>query len=385
MRELAKERNGFYMKIVFSGGGTGGHVNPALNIAAAVRKQCPDAEISFIGTRHGIESTLVPKAGFPISFVEVQGFRRRMNLKGLSENCKALYKAVTSVHTAKKILRRLSPDVVVGTGGYVSWPTVRAASKLGIPCLIHEQNTYPGVTTKRLARYASVICISFEGSEKFFTPPEQQKLLLTGNPICVDSITREEARRKLGLSETEPYLLSFGGSMGALRVNELCFALMEQYSVPKHIRHDHAVGRVEFARFSDLAKEKGFDRQKNLTIAEYFYDMPFRQAAADIIICRAGAMTLAELSVRGKAAVFIPSPHVAEDHQYKNARLLADAGAGLVFRESELDAAILQEAVSDLIANSKKRKRIEESIKNFAMPDSADRIAAEVIQLAEQA
>lgn len=372
------------MKIVFTGGGTGGHVNPALNIAKAVQKQIPDAEISFVGTKRGIESTLVPKAGYEIDFVEVQGFRRKLNLKGLKENCKAVYKAFTSVHAAKKILKKRKPDVVVGTGGYVSWPTVKAASKLGIPCLIHEQNTFPGVTTKKLAHLASVVCISFEGSEKFFAPADQHKLLLTGNPIHVDSISRAEARAKLGIADDEPYILSFGGSMGAKRVNELCFDLMEAYTVPKKIRHDHAVGRVEYAHFSALAKEKGFDRQKNLNIAEYFYDMPYRQAAADVIICRAGAMTLAELAVRGKAAIFIPSPHVAEDHQYKNARLLADAGAGIVYRESELDSGLLHSAAEELVTNINKRKRIEDSIRNFAAADSADRIAGEVIRLGEE-
>lgn len=371
------------IQIVLSGGGTGGHVNPALQIAEAVRKQMPDARISFVGTRRGIESTLVPKAGYEIDFVEVQGFRRKLDLKGLRENCKAAYKAVASVHTAKKILKRRRPDVVIGTGGYVSWPTVKAAAKLGIPCLIHEQNTYPGVTTRKLAKFASVICTSFEGSEKYFTPAEQQKILLTGNPLVVDGITRAEARQKLGIAPEEPYILSFGGSMGALRVNELCFDLMRQYSVPRGYRHDHAIGRVEYAKFSALAAEQGLDRKPNLCIAEYFYDMPYRQAAADVIICRAGAMTLAELSMRGKAAIFIPSPHVAEDHQYKNARLLADAGAGIVYRESELDAGLLTEAVDDLITNPNKRKRIEDSVRNFAMPDAASRIAAEILQLAE--
>ena len=366
------------MKVVLSGGGTGGHVNPALNIAKAIKKQDPQAEISFVGTKRGIESTLVPKAGYQIDFVQVQGFRRKMNLKGLKENCKALYRAVSSVHQAKKILKVRQPDVVVGTGGYVSWPTVKAASKLGIPCLIHEQNT------KKLSKLANVVCISFEGSEKFFPKETANKLMLTGNPIHVDHITRAEAREKLGIGEDELYVLSFGGSMGAKRVNELCFDLMEQYTVPAAIRHDHAVGRVEFEHFSALAKETGLDKQKNLTIAEYFYDMPYRQAAADVIVCRAGAMTLAELAVRGKAAILIPSPHVAEDHQYKNARLLADAGAAVVYRESELDSALLKNAVKDLLENENKRKRIEDGIRNFAAPDSADRIAAEVIRLTEE-
>ena len=372
------------MKIVFTGGGTGGHVNPALNIAQAVRKQVPNAEISFVGTKRGIESTLVPKAGYDIDFVDVQGFRRKLNFKGIKENCKAVYKAVTSVRQAKKILKKRNPDVVVGTGGYVSWPTVKAAAKLGIPCLIHEQNTFPGVTTKKLSAMVNVVCISFEGSEKYFPKEAHGKLLLTGNPIHVDNISREEARAKLGISPKELYILSFGGSMGARRVNELCFDLMEQYTVPHGIRHDHAIGRVGYGEFSALAKSKGFDKQKNLNVVEYFYDMPYRQAAADLIICRAGAMTLAELAVRGKAAIFIPSPHVAEDHQYKNARLLADAGAGLVYRESELDSGVLLSAVKDLLDNPNKRKRIEDGIRNFAAMDSASRIAGEVIRLAEE-
>lgn len=369
------------MKLVFTGGGTGGHVNPALNIAKEVRAMVPDAEISFVGTKRGIESTLVPKAGFEIDFVDVQGFRRKLTPRALGQNCKAAYKAITSVRAAKKILKKRNPDAVVGTGGYVSWPTVKAAAKLGIPCLIHEQNTFPGVTTKKLARYASVVCISFEGSERFFSESERYKLLLTGNPIHIDSVTRKEAREKLGLSPDEPYILSFGGSMGARFVNELCFDLMESYSVPRHIRHDHAIGRVGYKEFSALAKQNGLDKREGITLAEYFYDMPYRQAAADIIICRAGAMTLAELAVRGKAAIFIPSPHVAEDHQYKNAKLLADAGAGIVYRESELNSEILRDAVNDLIACPNKRKRIEDSIRNFAVEDSARRIAEEAVRL----
>ena len=215
----------------------------------------------------------------------MQGFRRKLTPGAIKDNCKAAYKAITSVHAAKKLLKKRKPDVVVGTGGYVSWPTVKAAAKMGIPCLIHEQNTFPGVTTKKLAHYASIVCISFEGSERFFAENERYKILLTGNPIHVDTITREQARAKLGLSPDEPYILSFGGSMGARFVNEQCFALMESYSVPNGIRHDHAIGRVGFKEFSARAKECGLDKRDNVTLAEYFYDMPYRQAAADIIIC----------------------------------------------------------------------------------------------------
>lgn len=365
------------MKIIFCGGGTSGHVNPALNIAETIKKRYPDTEIMFIGTKRGIESTLVPKHGYPIDFVEVSGFSRKLSLK----NLKAAWHAVTSVSEAKKIIKKFSPDLVIGTGGYVSWPTVKAASKLGIPTLIHEQNAFPGVTTKMLSKFADKVCISFAGSEKFFEEAYRPKLILTGNPVIVDGMTRAEARQRLGLSETEPYILSYGGSMGADKINELSFELMERLSVPQNIRHTHAIGRVGLEKFTAIAKEKGLDTKENLVISEYIYDMPVHQAAADVIICRAGAMTLSELAIRGRAAVLIPSPYVTEDHQYKNARLIADAGAAVVYRESEVDAKQLTDAVYDLINNANKRRRMEESVKNFAMPDSVERIADEALAL----
>ena len=199
------------MRIVMCGGGTSGHVNPALNIAKTINKKIPDAEIMFIGTKRGIESTLVPKAGYAIDFVEVSGFSRSLSLK----NLKAAWHAITSVYEAKRIIKKFNPDLVIGTGGYVSWPTVKAASKLKIPTLIHEQNAFPGVTTKMLSKVADKVCISFAGSEKFFEHPYREKLVLTGNPVISDGMTRAEARKKLGMSDDEPYILSYGGSMGA--------------------------------------------------------------------------------------------------------------------------------------------------------------------------
>ncbi|MBR5286229.1 MAG: undecaprenyldiphospho-muramoylpentapeptide beta-N-acetylglucosaminyltransferase [Clostridia bacterium] len=365
------------MKVILCGGGTSGHVNPALNIAETIKKRIPDAEIMFIGTKRGIESTLVPKFGYKIDFVEVSGFSRKLTLK----NIKAAWHALTSVSEAKKIIKKFNPDLVIGTGGYVSWPTVKAASKLGIPTLIHEQNAFPGVTTKMLSKVVNKVCISFTGSEKFFDEDVRGKLILTGNPVIVDGMTREEARKKLGLDENEPYVLSYGGSMGAEKVNELVFDLIENYSIPQNIRHTHAIGRVGYEKFNGIAKEKGFYDHKNLNISEYIYDISVHQAAADLMICRAGAMTLSELAIRGRAAVLIPSPHVTEDHQYKNARLIADAGAAVVYRESEITPKLLAETVSDLLANPNKRRRMEESVKSFAMTDSLDRIVDEAFAL----
>lgn len=367
-----------------TGGGTGGHVNPALNIAHEIKKIIPEAEISFVGTKRGIESNLVPKAGYEIDFVDVQGFVRKPSLKGIKTNMHALKLSMTSIAEAKKIMKERKPDLVVGTGGYVSWPTCRAAAEMGIPVLIHEQNAFPGVTTKKLARYANVICISFDSSRKFFKDNEQEKIILTGNPIRVDPITRSQARARLGMDEDQLYILSFGGSMGARRINELCLNLMETVSIPENIRHDHAIGRVEYQKFMEVAKEKGLLDKPNLQIEEFFYDMPYRQAAADVIICRAGAMTLGEVAVRGKAAILIPSPYVAEDHQYKNARLLADAGAGVVYRESDVTDELLEESVRDLLHNENKRKRIESAVRKFATPESTRQIANEVIRLYEE-
>ncbi len=365
------------MKVILCGGGTSGHVNPALNIAETIKKRIPDAEIMFIGTKRGIESTLVPKAGYPIGFVEVSGFSRKLTLK----NVKAAWHALTSVSEAKKIIKKFSPDLVIGTGGYVSWPTVKAASKLKIPTLIHEQNAFPGVTTKMLSKVADRVCISFAGSEKFFDEEYRSKLVLTGNPVIVDGMSRDEARDILGLSKDEPYVLSYGGSMGADKINELSFALMENYTIPENIRHTHAIGRVGYQRFNAIATEKGFYDHKNLELSEYIYNMSVHQAAADVIICRAGAMTLSELAIRGRAAVLIPSPYVTEDHQYKNAKLLADAGAAIVYRESEVEGKNLTETVKELLSNPNKRRRMEESIKSFAMTDSVDRIVDKAFEL----
>ena len=365
------------MKVILCGGGTSGHVNPALNIAETIKKRMPDTEIMFIGTKRGIESTLVPKFGYKIDFVEVSGFSRKLTLK----NIKAAWHALTSVSEAKKIIKKFKPDIVIGTGGYVSWPTVKAASKLGIPTLIHEQNAFPGVTTKMLSKVVDKVCISFTGSEKFFEDSVRSKLILTGNPVIIDGMSREEAREKLGLSKDEKYILSYGGSMGADKVNELVFDLIENYSIPQNIRHTHAIGRVGYEKFDNIAKEKRFYSHSNLNISEYIHDMAVHQAAADLLICRAGAMTLSELAIRSRASILIPSPHVTEDHQYKNARLIADAGAAVVFRESEINSKLLVEAVEDLLSNTNKRRRMEESVKSFAMPDSLDRIVDEAFAL----
>lgn len=358
------------MRIVMCGGGTGGHVNPAISIADTIKSRVPNAEISFIGTEKGIEHILVPKAGYGISYVKVRGFKRSLSVK----NIDAAVKAVTSVMRAKKLLKEAKPDLVIGTGGYVSWPTVKAASKLGIPTLIHEQNAFPGMTTKMLSKYADKVCISFEESRKFFDEKVREKLILTGNPVKKTDITRVQARKQLGLNDNQVYILSYGGSLGAEKVNEYCFDLMGYVKEHPELYHTHAIGRGGYAKYSAIAAEKGYDKAQNIEILEYIYDMPVRMAAADIIVCRAGAITLAELACMGKTSVLIPSPNVTDDHQYKNALVLANACAAVVLRESELNSEKLINEVASLASDKNKRAIAEANIRNFARPDAVDEI-----------
>ena len=345
-------------------GGTGGHINPAIAVANRIKTISPGAEIAFVGTEKGMEASLVPKAGYSIRFVKVRGFKRKLTLA----NIDAAVKAVTSVVAAKKIIRDFSPDVVIGTGGYVSWPTVKAAAKLGVPTLIQEQNAFPGVTQRMLAKYADKICVSFEESRKFFDDAVQDKILLTGNPVAASAFTRAQAREKLG----------------AEKVNEYVFEVIGAYTGPKGIRHIHSVGRAGWEKYSRIAGERGFDRYGNIRIAEYIYDMQLHLAAADIVIGRAGAMTLAENACMGKASILIPSPNVTGDHQFKNAKVLADAGAAVVYRESELDGASLTAAVRRLAEDPNARREMEARIRAFAKPFADREIALAAMEIAKR-
>ncbi|MBQ6183158.1 MAG: undecaprenyldiphospho-muramoylpentapeptide beta-N-acetylglucosaminyltransferase [Clostridia bacterium] len=366
------------MRYLLCGGGTGGHINPAIAIAHGIEKVDTEAVIEFAGTSRGMETRLVPAAGYKLNTVDVYGFRRSLSPK----NIKALVKAFTSVKEAKKIIKGFNPDIVIGTGGYASWPCVKAAAKLGVKTLIQEQNAFPGVTTKKLSKYVDTVCISFDESRPRFEDSVQNKLVLTGNPVKENPFTREEARGKLGIADDEIYVLSCGGSLGAEKVNEYCLDAMEIYKDNAKIKQIHSVGKIGWEEFSEVAKKKGLDKREGFMIREYIYDMPLQQAAADIVISRAGAMTYSELACLGRAVIFIPSPNVAEDHQYKNAVVLKDAGAAVVFRESELDGKKLASCILDLAEDGAKRNAMAEKMRSFGKPDALDKIVCEVMKLA---
>ena len=368
------------MRYLLCGGGTGGHINPALAIASSIKAEDKNAVIEFVGTDRGLEKKLVPEAGYKLNTVEVYGFRRSFTLK----NIKVAYKALTSVKNAKKIVKSFNPDIVIGTGGYASWPCVKAASSLGIPTLIQEQNAFPGVTTKKLSKCVDTVCTSFIESHGLFDKSVQHKLVLAGNPVNKNPFTRSEARRKLGLSDDDIYVLSYGGSLGADKVNEYCIEAMDIYRESKNIKQLHAVGRIGWEKFSAVSKEKKLNEREGYEIVEYIYDMPLRQAAADIVICRAGAMTYSELACLGRATIFIPSPNVAEDHQYKNAVVLKDAGAAEVFRESELNGKILADCVMSIAGDFEKREKMASKMKEYGKPDALKKITDEVMKLVKQ-
>lgn len=369
------------MKVLFSCGGTGGHINPAIAIADTLKKADSSFQCLFVGAEGGMEGTLVPKAGYDIEFVKVRGFKRKLSLS----NIDAAIKAVTSVSAAKRIIKRFNPDVVVGTGGYASWAAVRAASKLGIPTLIHEQNAYPGVTTRRLSKYASKVCLSFKESEKYFEESVKNKLVLTGNPVRPEiiSASREASRRELGLGN-ETYIVSFGGSLGAEKVNSFVFTMLESFVKGNpSVRAMHATGKAGSEKYSALAASKGLNRAQNIEIREYIFDMHRHLAAADIVICRAGAITIAENCCMGKASILIPSPNVTDDHQYKNAKVLADAGAAILLRESETDGALLTKEVKALAEDKARLAAMCKAAQGMAKENAVDTIAAYIKELAK--
>lgn len=361
------------MRAVLSGGGTAGHINPALSIAKKILEKEPNSEILFIGTEGGMENRLVTREGFPIRHVEVMGFRRKLCL----ENLKVMYLAVKSVSDAKKILKEFRPDVVIGTGGYVSWPVVRAASKMKIPTLIHEQNAVPGVTTSRLSRYADRVCLSFADSETYFHC-DRKKLILTGNPVNpeIGKISRTAARSKIGVSA--PYLLSYGGSLGAKVLNEAAYHLAKHYSQKRPIFHTHAFGQREYEFWNQKAQQDRICRFGNVEFCDYIYDMPMKMAAADLVICRAGAITLAELALMGKPAILIPSPNVTNNHQYKNAAIYRDRGAAILIEDADLNGEKLITAVDEILSSPEKLREMSKAMLTLANPDADEKIWREI-------
>lgn len=358
------------MRVLISGGGTGGHVSPAIAIANYLCEKNKNMQVEFAGTEKGLESKVMPREGYKLHYLKVKGFKRKFTLA----NIDAFIKAFTSQIAAKKIIKNFNPDIVVGTGGYVSWPVLSVAAKMGIPTVIHEQNAFPGVTTKMLAKVVDKVMISFEESRKYFKDGTSEKFIYTGNPVKSEFFTVDSAQMKKELSPGKPMILSVGGSMGARPINEVLVDFMEKYSKNKNISHYHVTGSIGYKEFGKIFKNKGLGAYNNLHLNEFLFDIHKYYAAADLIICRSGALTLTELAVLKKPAILIPSPYVTENHQYKNAEVLEKHGAALVIEEKDLTAELLMEKVDELFAAPFKLKDISENISRFAFNDTLDKI-----------
>lgn len=363
------------LRVIISGGGTGGHIFPALSIANALKEKRPDTEILFVGAENRMEMQRVPAAGYPIKGLPVSGFDRRHPLK----NIVVLWRLAKSQRMARKIVRTFKPDVAVGVGGYASGPTLKMAAAQGIPTLLQEQNSYAGVTNKLLSKKASVICVAYEGLERFF-PAE--KIRLTGNPVRQSllnpSTTHAKAAGLYGFDPTKPIVLVVGGSLGARSVNEAILARLDEIR-QSDVQFIWQTGKFYF---EEMRRRVG-DVPKNLFITDFIGNMDDAYAAADLIVSRAGAGSISEFCLLGKAVILVPSPNVAEDHQTKNAMALVNRGAGVYVSDAEAKEKLVPTALG-LVHDEARLAQLRSNILAMALPDSASIIADEVIRLAEE-
>ena len=369
------------MRVLIAAGGTAGHINPALAIAGVIKKHCPQADIHFAGRKAGMEYKLVTAAGYPFHHIEVNGIQRSLTPKNILRNIEAVWHLALSGSRAKAMMKQVQPDLVIGCGGYVSGPVVRCAAKMGIKTAIHEQNAFPGVTNKLLAKDVDVVFAAVPAAvEKLGAP---QKTSVVGNPVRPEIFeqSRSKAREKLNAGN-RTVILSFGGSLGARRINEVVadLAAWEQKE-PHNILHLHATGSRGVELFAQLAQQKGFAYNENLVVKEYIENMAELLAAADLVISRAGALTLAELEAVGRAAILIPSPNVAENHQYYNALELQKVGAAVVMEEKDLTGEKLVQVVQQLLDEPGKLQIMGQMAHTLSEPDSLEKIWAKLEDL----
>ena len=365
-----------------TGGGSAGHINPALAIAETIKRNSPGAVIEFVGVKGGKEEDLVKREGYELHYVESAGIRRSLS----PSNLRALFLALTSPSSKKTraILDEFQPDLVIGTGGYASWPILVAAARRKIPTAVHESNAIPGLTVKMLSRYVDEIWVNFPAAKDALGTCKKSRVYPVGNPTreAFGAITRKQARAKFALTDDRLFLLSFGGSLGAENLNDAALQLMKDYvSAHPEVLHVHACGKRDFEvckkRFADL----GLAAFDNCILVDYLYDMPERMAAADLVIARAGAMTLSELSLLHKAAILVPSPYVADNHQFKNASLLANAGAAALVEEKNLTSGELTEKTARLLSDRNYRKEMENAVAAFADLDANKKIWERIVAL----
>jgi UDP-N-acetylglucosamine--N-acetylmuramyl-(pentapeptide) pyrophosphoryl-undecaprenol N-acetylglucosamine transferase len=360
-------------RVIISGGGTGGHVFPAIAIADAIKAEAPDTEILFVGANGKIEMEKVPKAGYEIEGLNITGFQRKFSLRNLVFP----FKLAASMLKAVMIVRKFKPQVAIGVGGYASGPVLKIANVMSIPTVLQEQNSFAGVTNRLLAAKASAVCVAYDGMEKFFP---KDKIIFTGNPVRKDILDKKinsaEAKQLLRLNQNKKTVLIFGGSLGARTINEAVLAHADLLMKMDDANIIWQVGKA----YIDQYKSCILSTRPDTLILPFIEDMDLAYSAADVVVCRAGALTISELAILGKAAILIPSPNVAEDHQTVNAMALVNRDAALLIKDVDAKDRLIDELKS-LLSSDDRRSGLEQNIKYFARPQAAKMIAAEILKL----
>ncbi len=365
------------MRVLFACGGTGGHINPALAMADTIKNKDPEAVIEFVGTPTGKENDLVVREGYVLHKVKMTGLKRSLSLS----NVKTAYYTLTAPIAAKKIIKNFAPDVVVGTGGYACYPTLMAASKLGIPTLVHESNASPGKAVKLLRNRVDKILVNFDKTADMLGV-DKKKVVHVGNPVrgAFCELDRDGARKTLGVDTKYEYMVvSCGGSGGAERINTAVLEMMKEHLKDRpDVLIVHAAGDRDYDNAKKLFDEAGLGEYDNLQLVKYIYDMPIKMAAADVIVCRAGAMTLSEMAMMGRASIIIPSPNVADNHQFVNANTFFENGAASMIEEKDLSPDALFSELEKLLGSSSMRASYEKKVQRFAIKDANERICREI-------
>lgn len=373
---ITKESEVKKLRVLLTGGGTAGHINPAIAVAKHIRKKNPDADILFIGTKRGMETELVPREGFELKLIKVRGFKRKLSFD-IFITLKELFQGMIE---ARKLIKEYKPDIVIGTGGYVCGPVVLSAARLKIPTLIHEQNALPGITNRLLSRFVDVAAISFKDSERYFK--RVKRLVYTGNPIRGELLEtdRVTARKNLGVKENEKFVVIFGGSLGAKRINESVVDMIGRYYKGEDCRILFGTGKQQYDNI--IKRLEGF-KSSNIDIVPYIYDMASAMRAADLVICRAGAITVSELTALGVPSILIPSPNVTANHQEHNARALEKEGAAVVLLEKDLNGLSLYREMTGLLKDRGQLNAMAKNAERMGIKNAVEKIYSLLEELAK--
>lgn len=373
------------MKVIFTCGGTGGHIYPAIAVANMLRQRKPDCEILFIGAEDGMENKLVPLENFRLETLKISNYQRKLTPAAVWHNVTTLLHMSGSMRKVRRIIREFDPDVIVGTGGYASFPALKMGARLGVPTAVHESNAVPGLTTRMVERSVDRIMVSFEDSRRQYTSPE--RVIVTGTPVREKFLymDKAEARRQLGLGD-KPLVVSYWGSLGAREMNKKIAEFMKcECRDGEPFRHIHATGSYGWRWMPEYVRELGVDLEghPDVEMREFIYDMPLVMAAADLVICRAGAATISEAAASGTPCIMVPSPNVTDNHQEKNARVLEKHGAAIVLRESECSGETIYETAKAVLSDPERRRSMTSAAHKMAVVDAAERIYDVAMELAK--